>query len=110
MTALRISVTDIDQWRYWQESEDMDLSELLKRLRRQGDATEAMAVGTALHRALELAEQAINDAISLYAPEFCHRATVKAAQKRMAEKGTIGYYADVLAVVRAARDRLGRKT
>ena len=61
-------------------------------------------------RALELAEQAINDTIALYCPEFCHKSTVKAAQKRIAEKGTLGYYADVLAVIRAARDRLGRKT
>ena len=55
-------------------------------------------------------EQAINDTISLYAPEMCRKKDVKAAQKRIAEKGTLGYYADVLAVVRAARDRLGRKT
>lgn len=60
-------------------------------------------------RALESAEQAINDTIALYAPEFCHKRTVKAAQKRMAESGTLGYYADVLATIRAALDSLRRK-
>lgn len=57
-------------------------------------------------RALEQAEQAINDAIALYAPEFSHASTVKAAQARMAEKGTLGYYADVLETIRAARKEI----
>ena len=53
---MRVSVTDIDQWRWWKEHEEMDLDELLARLRRQGEETEAMRAGKALHRALELSE------------------------------------------------------
>ncbi len=50
---MRISVSDIDQWRWWKDHEEMELGELLARLRRQGKETEAMRAGTALHRALE---------------------------------------------------------
>lgn len=51
---MRISVSDVDSFRYWRDSEDGDLSELLSRLRREAPATEAMVAGKALHKALEL--------------------------------------------------------
>lgn len=60
-------------------------------------------------RALERAELAMNDTIALYCPEFSRKRTVRAAQKRMAENGTLSYYADVLATIVAARDSMGRK-
>lgn len=52
---LRVSVSDVDAYRYWCASEDADLPGLLARLRREEPPTELMAAGSALHRALELA-------------------------------------------------------
>lgn len=60
---MRVSVTDIDQWRYWKDAEDMELSDLLARLRRQGEESEAMRAGIALHRALELAGPSESDSL-----------------------------------------------
>lgn len=54
---MRLSVTDIDQYRYWRESDYMTLDELLSRLRRESPPTEQMALGTAFHKALELASE-----------------------------------------------------
>lgn len=55
MDTLRVSATDIDALRYYRDSEDGDLSELLARLRREAPPTDAMLAGTALHKALETA-------------------------------------------------------
>ena len=56
MNNLRISITDIDQYLYWRDSEQ-SIEELMSRLRREGPETEAMRAGTAFHKALELAEE-----------------------------------------------------
>lgn len=53
MDRIRISATDIDALRYFLSDEDADLAELLARLRREAEPTEAMLAGTALHKALE---------------------------------------------------------
>lgn len=53
MDSIRISATDIDAFRYFMATEDMELAELLRRLRREEPPTEAMMAGTALHEALE---------------------------------------------------------
>lgn len=50
---MRISVTDIDQFHWFLNHEDMPLEDLLSRLRREGEETEAMRAGSALHHALE---------------------------------------------------------
>ncbi|HBS81513.1 MAG TPA: hypothetical protein DD989_23100 [Pseudomonas sp.] len=49
---MRVSVTDLDQLRYYQNS-DMELGDLLARLRRETPPTRAMAAGTAFHDLLE---------------------------------------------------------
>lgn len=51
---LRISVTDVDQWRWWL-GEDLPIEALRARLQRKDPPGEAARVGTAWHRALELA-------------------------------------------------------
>lgn len=51
---LRISVTDVDQWRWWL-GEDLPIEALRARLQRKDQPGEAARVGTAWHRALELA-------------------------------------------------------
>ena len=50
---LRLGVTDVDQLRWYEASEDMTLDELIERFRRPDVQTEAMRRGTAFHRALE---------------------------------------------------------
>lgn len=50
---IRISVSDVDQYRYYRASEDMELDALLRRLRREEPPTPAMAMGTAFHSILE---------------------------------------------------------
>ena len=53
---LRISVTDVDQWRWWL-GEDLPIEALRARLQRKDPPGEPARVGTAWHRALELARE-----------------------------------------------------
>lgn len=52
----RISVSNLDLYRMWRDSEELDLEWLLRRLRGEEPQTEAMKAGLALHEALEHAE------------------------------------------------------
>lgn len=54
---IRVSVTDLDQLRYYRASEDMALEDLLRRLRREEPPSEAMAAGKAFHAILEHADE-----------------------------------------------------
>lgn len=57
MDTLRVSVTDLDQLRYYRDDENgVELAELIARLKHLMPSSEAMEAGTALHKALELAE------------------------------------------------------
>lgn len=56
MDALRVSATDLDQLRYFRDTDDMELADLIARLKHLMPSSEAMEAGTALHKALELAE------------------------------------------------------
>jgi hypothetical protein len=57
MDTLRVSVTDLDQLRYYRDDENnMELAELIARLKHLMPSSEAMEAGTALHKALEMAE------------------------------------------------------
>lgn len=56
MQALRVSATDIDTLRRFYDEEDADLAALIRQLRHLMPSTELMEAGTALHKALELAE------------------------------------------------------
>lgn len=60
---MRISVTELDQLAYFRNS-DMELSELLARLRRETPPTEAMAAGTAFHTILENAGECELDEVT----------------------------------------------
>lgn len=50
---MRVSVSDIDQLRYYRQTEDMPLEDLLARLRREIPPTRQMLAGTAFHDLLE---------------------------------------------------------
>lgn len=57
MDHIRISATDLDQLRYFRDDENnMELAELIARLKHLMPSSEAMEAGTALHKALETAE------------------------------------------------------
>lgn len=53
---LRISVSDIECFRYYKANEEITLEECLARLRKERPATPAMRAGSALHAILEHAE------------------------------------------------------
>ena len=53
---IRVSVTDIDQYRYYRDSEDMELGTLLSRLRKEEEKSQAMLQGIAFHEVLEKLE------------------------------------------------------
>ena len=55
MRRIRVSVTDLDAYRYFRENENVELGDFLAQMRRETDPTEAMRAGTAFHKALELA-------------------------------------------------------
>lgn len=50
---MRVSVSDVDAYEYFLNSEDMTMDALLARLRRETPPTENMLAGTALHKFLE---------------------------------------------------------
>lgn len=50
---MRVSVSSIDTYIYYRDSEDAELDELLRRLRGEEPPTPEMAMGTALHGILE---------------------------------------------------------
>lgn len=56
MDRLRVSVTDLDQLRYYRDTDDMELADLIARLKHLMPSSQEMQAGTALHKALELAE------------------------------------------------------
>jgi len=56
MLPLSISVSNLELYRMWRESEDLELDWLLRRLRGEEPQTENMLAGIAMHSALEAAE------------------------------------------------------
>lgn len=56
MPAIRISATDLDQYRRFRADEEADLATFLDEMRKKIEPTPAMMAGTALHTALERAE------------------------------------------------------
>lgn len=56
---MRMSVTDLDAFRYYRAAEDADLDSLLRRLRKQEPPSRAMMAGRALHTILENAEPGV---------------------------------------------------
>lgn len=52
---IRLSVTDLDGYLYWRESEDMTFDAFLTRLRGGEPPTQAMLAGRAFHKVFELA-------------------------------------------------------
>lgn len=50
---MRVSVTDLESYRYYLASEDMTLDDILRRLRREEPPSPNMLAGTAFHKLLE---------------------------------------------------------
>jgi hypothetical protein len=57
MNTLRISVTELDAWRYYCEEDWMTTEVFLSRLRGEDEENDAMRAGTAFHNFLEHAEE-----------------------------------------------------
>lgn len=53
---IRLSVTDLDSYLYWREAEDMELDELLRRLRGEEPPGPNMLAGRAFHKLLETSD------------------------------------------------------
>lgn len=51
--SLRVSVSDVDGYLYYRRSEDMELDDILRRMRREEPPTPAMLMGTAFHSIME---------------------------------------------------------
>lgn len=59
---MRISVTDLESYRYYRDSDEMALEDFLRRMRREEPPTEQMMAGRALHSILEDAKPGSVDA------------------------------------------------
>jgi hypothetical protein len=70
MKPLRVSVSDLDSYRYYRQNEDMTLEECLARLRHTTPATPAMMAGRALHSILENASYDETEAITVKSDGF----------------------------------------
>lgn len=70
MPSLRVSATDIDALRYFLSDEDAEVSDLLRRLRKEESPSEAMLAGSALHAALESAAEGSMEAIAVDGYQF----------------------------------------
>ena len=56
-------VSEVEAFRQWRDDEEADLERLLAQLTWNGEESEAMRVGTAFHKALELASDGESDSI-----------------------------------------------
>jgi hypothetical protein len=62
---LRLSVSDLESWRYWKNSEDADLAQLLARLRHEEQPTPAMEAGRAFAKLMEHAKPGDLDIVTV---------------------------------------------
>jgi hypothetical protein len=62
---IRLSVTDLETWRYWREQDDSTVPELLRRLRHEEPPTPQMGAGRAFARAFEEATESEWDRIAV---------------------------------------------
>lgn len=58
---MRVSVTDIDAYKWWCENDGENLKKIKDRLLRRSQSTEAMTIGNMVHRALQNAEDEISE-------------------------------------------------
>lgn len=54
---IRLSVTDLDKYRYWLDNDEVELEDFLRDLRGQREETTQMLAGKAFHQMLELADE-----------------------------------------------------
>ena len=77
---MRVSATNIDSYRFYRQDEEgiTSLEKLIAQLRREEPPSEKMLVGSALHKALELAEEGEHKFLSQdgYSFEFSTDATI----------------------------------
>lgn len=64
MQTLRVSATDIDQLIYFRNEDEMELAELIARLKHLMPSSEAMQAGSAFHSALEVAGEGDYDSLA----------------------------------------------
>lgn len=67
---IRISVSDLESWRYWKASETADMADLIARLRHESPLTPAMEAGRALAKFFEHATEGDLDAAKVDGWEF----------------------------------------
>jgi len=78
-------VSNLEAFRYWRESEDAELEPLLASIREESPPSSAMAAGTALHAALETAQEGECDVLYAEGYKFIIRADVTLALPRVRE-------------------------
>lgn len=81
----RFSVSKAEAFRKWREDEDSELEPLLAILRGETQPTEAMLAGTALHKALETADEGERDTLSADGYEFVITADINLALPKCRE-------------------------
>lgn len=78
-------VSNLEAFRYWRENEDAELEPLLASIRGQMPPSPAMTAGTALHAALEAAQEGTQDILYAQGHKFLIRADVTLALPRVRE-------------------------
>jgi hypothetical protein len=81
----RFSVSKAEAFRKWREDENAELEPLLAMLRGETQPTEAMLAGTALHKALETADEGERDTLSADGYEFVITADINLALPKCRE-------------------------
>jgi hypothetical protein len=61
---IRLSVSDLESWRYWKDSDDSTMDDLLRRLRHEEPSTPAMEAGHAFAKLLENAKPGDMDVVT----------------------------------------------
>ncbi|MGN6313206.1 MAG: hypothetical protein ACTHMO_05520 [Rhodanobacteraceae bacterium] len=81
----RFSVSKAEAFRKWREDEDAELEPLLAILRGESPPTEPMLAGTALHKALETANEGERESLSADGYEFLITADINLALPKCRE-------------------------
>src|SRR5579883_1280186 len=78
-------VSEAEAFRQWREDEEAELADLLARLRGEVPPSEAMLAGTALHKALELADDGESDTLEADGYQFVITADITLALPKIRE-------------------------
>lgn len=93
---VEVRVSNLELFRQYRQDEELELEELLSRLRGEQPPSEAMKAGTALHAAIELIEEGDTAELAADGYRFYFQCEAKIELPRIREKRLYKQYGDLM--------------